>query len=104
MSRFVSSVGPRRSDRMDVSLCAGGCSIDLRLGGVRAGVKEAEIATFVGLGYFPVEELPISAGEARRRGLPCRAAVPKLFVRNVQVNPAGLDVQLDEIPGAHQRD
>src|SRR5918992_1638957 len=79
-------------------------SVDFRLCDRGGAFKEVEIAAFVGLSYVAREDRAIAALEFALRLLPGRFSFFQLFFRDFQIQLPLLDIELDEIAIAYQRE
>src|SRR4051794_16044152 len=71
--------------------------MDLGFGSRRSGLEEVEVAALVGLGDVLQEQRPVSARVLRRWRLPFRAAFGEFVVADVEGEPAGGDVEFDDV-------
>src|SRR4029079_14307571 len=78
-------------------------SVDLRLGGRRGSFEEIEVATLIGLRDVLLIKHPVAAHEPRGRLFPRGAARGELGVAHLELDLARCDVELDQVPVAHQR-
>src|SRR5918992_551163 len=79
-------------------------SVDFRLRHRGGAFKEVEIAAFVGLSYVAREDRAIAALEFALRLLPGGSSLFQFFFGNLQVQLPLLDVELDRVAVAHQRE
>ena len=65
-------------------------------------MQEAEVAPFMRLGDFFLEEFAVAAGGFGRAGPPLGAAAGELGFGDVEVEAAGGDVELDDVAVADE--
>src|SRR5712671_6931296 len=68
----------------------------------KTGLKEIEIATFIGLLDVPGEHPAIAALKTALRRLPFGAAFGQFRLRHIEVDGAGVDVERDAVAVLHQ--
>src|SRR5262245_35343780 len=90
------------SEAPGAALAGTRASMNLRLGDLPLAGEEVEVAAFVGLADMGGEHGAVAAHVMRRRLLPGGAAAGELLVADMQMDAAGVDVDLDLVAGLHE--